>query len=88
MSMRNLLMILLFDGMITIPLITVIVVLIVKPQRNINGHSPTFGRRVFRSSQSPLEIVQERYAHGEIDLAELENMVKTLLRSQNPGQRW
>jgi uncharacterized membrane protein len=88
--MRNVLMLLLFDGMITVPLITVLLVQIVKPRRARHVlNSPGFRRRESRlSSQTPLEIVQERYARGEIELAELEKTVEALLRSRHPNQHW
>ena len=78
-----------FDGIIAIPLVTVLLVQLIKPHRSrydLDSQSPgTYGQIL---PQTLLENAQERYARGEIELAELEETIELVLRSQHTSQYW
>ncbi len=78
-------LLLLFDGIIVMPLITVILVQMLKPRGLNSSHWRNDEHRLART---PLEIAQERYVRGEIGLEEFEKTVESILRSLQSNQYW
>jgi putative membrane protein len=67
-----------FGGLGMLLFWSVVVVLLVLLVRAVTGRPATGGAPSAGGRQSPLEILQERYARGEIDKNEYEERRKTL----------